>query len=283
MHNIPQGLHDAIKLKRLIPIVGAGVSRSIKNIQGAQVFPSWNELLELAANELKRQAENNKAQLVESFLKEPDYQQAAKYAYEGLKGSNWTTFFKSQFDPELDSLNPSSASLPKAIWRLSNQIITLNYDKTLQWAHKQPAQVSIIHNHSLAELADFQKSNRKKPVIWHLHGHIDNCAELILTPHGYQKLYATGTDTEAHYKTALETLRTISRNKSLLFIGCSLDDAELLSEIHKEQTLFAENTGPHYALVHKNEEAKIKTKLNGTNIKLIPFEGFGEPLVDTKI
>ena len=279
MDNIPQSLHEAINSKRLIPIVGAGVSKSIKNKQGDPVFPSWTELLRLAATELKNQTENNKAQLVESFLKEPDYQQAARYAYEGLKGPNWNTFFKSQFDPELDSLNPSSASLPKAIWRLSNQIITLNYDKTLQWAHKQPAQVSTIDNNSLAELADFQKSNHDKPVVWHLHGHIDNCAELILTPNGYQKLYATSTDTEDHYKAALETLRTVSRNKSLLFIGCSLDDAELLSEIHQEQILFAENTGPHYALVHKDEEAKIKAKLNGTNIKLIPFEDFGDPLV----
>ena len=182
MDNIPQGLHEAIKSKRLIPIVGAGVSKSIKNKQGEGVFPSWIELLEKAATELKKQAENNKAQLVESFLKEPDFQQAAKYAHEGLKGPNWYNFFRSQFSPEFDSLDPSSASLPKAIWRLSNQIITLNYDNILQWANKQPAQVSIIDNNSSAELADFQKSNHEKHVVWHLHGHIDNCAELILTP-----------------------------------------------------------------------------------------------------
>jgi hypothetical protein len=279
MDNIPQSLQESIKSKRLIPIVGAGVSKSIKNKQGEQVFPGWAELLELAANELKKQAENNKAQLVESFLKEPDYQQAAKYAYEGLKGSNWYKFFKSQFDPEFDSLAPSSAFLPKAIWQLSNQIITLNYDKTLQWAHKQLAPVSTIDNNSSAELADFQKSSHNKPVVWHLHGHIDNCAELILTPNGYQNLYATSTDAKVHYKAALETLRTVSRIKSLLFIGCSLDDAELLSEIHQEQALFAENTGTHYALVHKDEEDKIKAKLSGTHIKLIPFDDFGDSLI----
>lgn len=279
MNNIPQGLHDAIKSKRLIPIVGAGVSKSIRNNQGEQIFPSWTELLERAAVELKNQAENNKAQLVESFLKEPDFQQAAKYAYEGLKGPNWFKFFKCQFSPEFDSLDIDSASLPKAIWRLSNQLITLNYDKTLQWAHNRSASVSTIDNNSLAELADFQKSNQGNPVVWHLHGHIDNCAELILTPNGYQKLYATSTDAKDHYKAALNTLRTVSRNQSLLFIGCSLDDAELLSEIHQEQILFAENTGPHFALVHRNEEARIKAKLNGVNIKLIPFEDFGDPLV----
>jgi len=279
MDNIPQSLQEAIKSKRLIPIVGAGVSKSIKNKKGDPVFPSWTELLRLAATELGNQTEKSDAQLVEIFLDKQDYQQAARYAYEGLKGPNWNTFFKSQFDPALDSLNPSSASLPQAIWRLSNQIITLNYDKTLQWAYKQPAQVSIIHNHSLAELADFQKFNHDKPLVWHLHGHIDNCAELILTPKGYQKLYATAAGTESDYKAALKTFRSVSTTQSLLFIGCSLDDAELLSEIHQEQILFAENTGQHYALVHKDEEALIKAKLKGTNIKLIPFEDFGDPLV----
>jgi len=279
MDNIPKSLREAINARRLIPIVGAGVSKSIQNKQGEQVFPSWFELLKLAATELKDQTEDNKASLVENLLIEQDYQQAAKYAYEGLKGSNWYKFFKSQFDPEFDSLDPSSASLPKAIWQLSNQIITLNYDKTLQWAHEQPAPISTIDNNSSAELADFSKPSHNKPVVWHLHGHIDNCAELILTPNGYQKLYATSADTEVHYKAALNALRTISRIKSLLFIGCSLDDAELLSEIHHEQVLFAENTGPHYALVHKDEEVKIKAKLNGTNIKLIAFEDFGDPLV----
>ncbi len=279
MDNIPKSLREAINSRRLIPIVGAGVSKSIKNKQGDPVFPSWVELLKLAATELRDQTEDNKASLVENLLIEQDYQQAAKYAYEGLKGSNWYKFFKSQFDPEFDSLDPSSASLPKAIWQLSNQIITLNYDKTLQWAHKQPAQVSTIDNNSSAELADFQNPGHNKPVVWHLHGHIDNCAELILTPNGYQKLYATNADTEVHYKKALDALRTVSRIKSLLFIGCSLDDAELLSEIHHEQVLFAENTGLHYALVHKDEEAQIKAKLNGANIKLIAFEDFGDPLV----
>lgn len=279
MDNIPKSLHEAIKSKQLIPIVGAGVSKAIKNIQGKSVFPSWIELLKLAANELRNQVEDKNAQLVDIFLDKQDYQQAARYAYEGLKGPSWFSFFKSQFAPDFDSLDPGSASLPKAIWLLSNQIITLNYDKTLQWAHKQSAQVSIIHNNSVAELADFQKPNNGNPIVWHLHGHIDNCAELILTPKGYQNLYATSADTEARYKAALETLRTVSRNKNLLFIGCSLDDAELLSEIHHEQILFAENTGPHYALVHKDEEARIKAKLNGAHIKLIAFEDFGDPLV----
>ncbi|OAI05565.1 hypothetical protein A1353_11385 [Methylomonas methanica] len=179
MSNIPQGLHEAIKAKRLIPVVGAGVSKSIKNKQGDHVFPNWTELLERAVVELKNQADEINAQLVELFLQKQEYQQAARYAYEGLKGPNWFNFFKFQFCPDFDLLNSDSASLPRAIWRLSNQITTLNYDKILEWANNQPAQVSTIDNNSTAELANFQKLDQNRPVVWHLHGHIDNCAELI--------------------------------------------------------------------------------------------------------
>jgi len=279
MNNIPKSLQAAIQAQQLIPVVGAGVSMSIKNKQGEQVFPSWHDLLEKAAFTLIEETENNKAKLVEAFLEEQDYQRAAEYAFKGLEGPNWTTFFKSQFEPDLNSLEPLSAALPKAIWQISNQIITLNYDKTLQWAHEQPAQVSTINNNSRAELAAFQKSNSDNPTVWHMHGHIDNSADLILTPEGYQKLYATSDDAKSHYQAAIETLKTLSRTKSFLFVGCSLDDAELLAEIHQQQKLFADNTGQHFALVHKDEEAKIKAKLDGINIKLIVFDDFGDPLV----
>ncbi|UTV28442.1 SIR2 family protein [Photobacterium atrarenae] len=279
MSNIPKSLRDAIQSKQIIPFVGAGVSRSIKDKQNKQVFPGWLELLELAAKEVKSEGDLNNATLVETFLKIKDYQQAAKYAHQSLNGPCWVNFFKTIFTPNFNLLDYSSANLPKAIWKINKQIITLNYDKILQWAYTPSAQVSTLDNNSVAELREFQIGNNDNPIVWHLHGHIDNCAELILTPDGYNKLYATNEGYESKYKAALTTLKNLSVNKSFLFIGCSLDDAELLSEIHKQQNLFAENIGPHFALVHQDQESSIKEKLNGTNIKLITFEDFGEPLV----
>ena len=279
MSQIPVTLIKKFKSNNITPIVGAGVSQSIKDKQGRNVFPSWKLLLEKSAEKLRDEAKEDYALLVETFIRKNNYGQAAKYAHEGLEGANWINFFKELFDPDLDRLDKNSAALPKAIWGLSNQIITLNYDRVLQWAHTNSAQVSTIDKNSEAELADFQQVS-DKPTVWHLHGKIDNSAELILTPDSYDKLYSTTANAKASYDAALETLKIVSSNRSLLFIGCSLDDAELLSLIHIQQKIFAGNTGPHYALVRKENYDEIEAKLNGTNIQLITFEDFGAPLIN---
>lgn len=278
--SIPKSLIEAIESNTIIPVVGAGVSRGITDKQGRQVFPGWAELLERAAAELREQDETDNATLVDTFINIGNWQEAAKYAYEGLKGRTWPKFFNQQFAPDFNTLSSESAALPKAIWRISNKIITLNYDKILQWAYEPTAQVKTIDNRGKNELADFQHNDTNSPTVWHLHGHIDCCAELILTPSSYQQLYATNEGAKSFYQAALKTLETVSINNSLLFIGCSLDDAELLAQIYQQQALFADNIGPHFALVHQDEENEIKNKLNGTNIKLITFEAFGQPLLN---
>jgi hypothetical protein len=103
---------------------------------------------------------------------------------------------------------------------------------------------------------------------------------LVLTPTSYQKLYATNEQAKTDYKAPIETLKTVCTNKTLLFIGCSLDDAELLAQILQQQTTFADGTGPHFALVHQAEVQDIERKLNGTNIKLITFTDFGPALLE---
>ena len=71
------------------------------------------------------------------------------------------------------------------------------------------------------------------------------------------------------------------RHLHLLFVGCSLDDAELLAQLGHEHDIFAGNTGPHYALVRESECGAVKTKLAGLPVELLGFSGFGQPLLDT--
>jgi hypothetical protein len=115
---IPLSLQQAIESNTLIPLVGAGVSRAITNKQtnkqNQQVFPGWEELLKRCAVRL-RQESSDDADLVDIFIKKRDWQQAARYAHEGLKGTAWSTFFNQQFAPDFDDLSNESAALPKAI------------------------------------------------------------------------------------------------------------------------------------------------------------------------
>jgi hypothetical protein len=277
MGNIPQSLRDAIRANTVIPFVGAGVSMSIRDKKGNSVFPSWRELLEAAAERLVAESKDDDAMLVRINLKKGNYQKAADEAYEGLKGEVWNKFFSDQFDKDPDLFDSSSIALPSAIWKLGNKVITLNYDKVIEWGYGcGSSKVAILDNNSTAELADFQRKENDKPVVWHLHGKIDNRAELILTAEGYRRLYDSN---NSSYRAALETLRILSVSHSFLFIGCSLDDAEILSEINRQQELFSGNSKKHYVFIRQSQENEIKTKLKDIDIQIITFEDFGDPLV----
>lgn len=205
-----------------------------------------------------------------------EFQQAAKYARQGLQGSLWNQFFRKHFEEPLKRISEESKTLPKAIWGLSNRILTLNYDKVLRGACPDLECLCELDNSNKAELADFKRDTLQAPAIWHFHGRIDNITTLIFTAESYDKLYV---ETDKDYHAALDIFRGLCRDHRLIFIGCSLEDAELLHEISKQHQLFDENTGPHYALVRQNQHGAIKQKIGNLPIKLLSFENFGEPLV----
>jgi hypothetical protein len=275
-NNIPQTLKDAFANKTLIPLVGAGVSMSLMRKDGERLFPSWRELLERAARKLISENKQNHANAITGALGIDDYQGAADYARKGLSGGLWNKFFKENFSIKREDIEDESLLLPRAIWTLSERIITLNYDRVMRFSCPTSDDVLELDNTTKGELADF-KLNNNKSTIWHLHGKIDNLEKIILTSESYSKLYI---DNDPDYRAALATFQSLCCTEKLLFIGCSLDDAELLQQIGSQHEIFAENTGPHYALVREADEESIQTKLAGLPIDLISFSDFGQPLLD---
>jgi len=176
-------------------------------------------------------------------------------------------------------MDDSSKALPEAIWRLSNKLITLNYDKTLLWAHPESANVCCFDNANTSQLASFTRDDQQQNMVWHLHGKIDNPEHMVLTPESYHRLYQE--EAESHYTAALQKLKELVGGKILLFIGCSMSDVELITEINKQSDLFANNTGPHYVLVHESHKESIEQKINSDKnlFEVITFSDFGEPLV----
>ena len=59
-----------------------------------------------------------------------------------------------------------------------------------------------------------------------------------------------------------------------------LDDAELIRHLTDQHNIFDGNSGPHYALIHKDSVDKIKENIFGSPIELVTFEGYGRPLID---
>lgn len=274
---LPDSLKQHLTNGDVIPLIGAGVSMSIRTKEGKNAFPSWPELLSNAAKKLADENQLKESQLVNLLVELNKYQEAAKAAYDALSGSRWYEFINSQFAIDFTDLDDAYKALPHAIWQLSNRIVTLNYDKVLEWAHIESANICAFDNTNGAKLVEFTRNNQQN-MLWHLHGKIDVPKHIVLTPQSYHRLYLE--DAEEHYKAALAKFRDLICSKTLLFIGCSLDDAELLAEIAKQNELFDGNTGPHYALVRERDKQTIEAKLADTHVNTIVFSEFGEPLID---
>ncbi|WP_408900106.1 SIR2 family protein [Photobacterium piscicola] len=278
---VPETLQEKIRQNKLVPIIGAGVSMSVRNKKSEPVFPSWKDLLILASDQLVLEGKEDIATAVSSVVAIGNLLQAATIAQEGLNGALWYDFLKKQFDLDFNELDLESAELHKALWKLSSRHITLNYDNCMKWAHQQPSNLLVFDNSNKISLRDF-KTNNNKNMLWHLHGNIEDPEHIILTPESYHLLYNDNNEKDI-YKSALVTLGDVISTDSLLFVGCSMSDIDLLIAIGKQNTLFRGNTGPHYALVKESDSEEIKLKLEKAkiDIQLLFFLDFGKPLVDT--
>lgn len=281
--DIPRELKDRLRDGRVIPFVGAGVSMAVKDRKtGERLFPSWKALLERAADRLDQETKGAYADTVRGLLKlePPDYLDAAKRARSGM-GAVWFRFLKEQLDYPREAADDESLKLASSAWGLGSQlIITTNYDKTLHWASPQRENLVIWDIEAPAEQAGAIRGGQiNRPTVWHLHGYIDNAANLILTPDGYTRLYPeAGGQPENRYAAALSTLHQFMTSHTLLFIGFSLDDAYFGMQLRGISEIFKGSPGPHYVLTRSADRERIKA-LN-LPVHLLTVEEYGPSLVD---
>ncbi len=267
-------LKRLISENKVIPFVGAGVSKDVKYKNGEKVFVNWKELL-IKLNE--KVSNENKKNGISSFLKDDDidYLQIADMIEKELSTTEFNKTLKEIFDIDFNEIDNSTLELAKTIWELNCKlIITTNYDKVLYHAcsdtNKKFWDIEAIH-----EQATSLRDGLNQSTIWHLHGHIDNINNTILTSQKYNELYTTDS-TNSRYKSALETLRTTINTKSLLFIGFSLDDEFVVNQLNRTIDIFGGNSHEHYVLCKQGSNPNTLNK----NIKVIEYENHGQDLID---
>ncbi len=283
---VPRDLQEHLASGRVIPFVGAGVSRAITHVTtGAQVFPDWPGLLMGAADRLQEELHQPEASVVRGLLEQasPEYYEAAKRARARLGEAVWTAFLKEHLDVARSSINPESLALASAVWNLGSRlVITTNQDRVMRWASPEPSDPEIWDIESIAEQAGTlrQGGQPEKSTLWHLHGKIDNATHAIFTPDGYSRLYPSADAQPPTYAAALETLHIWLATHTFLFIGFSLTDAYLLQELHRTDHIFQGNIGPHYVLIVEAERERFAKLDIPSSVKPIFYPGHGEPLLE---
>jgi hypothetical protein len=280
---IPRGLADALRARRLVPFAGAGVSMAVRDTAGRRVFPSWKELLLRAADHADGEGRTADATLVRAQLgvDPPQYLEAAATARRAL-GPRWTDFLNREIDPPHRLVDPATLDLARAVWSLGAPLLlTTNYDRVLQWACPERHDLRVWGIESPAGLVEALRGDMTRPTIWHLHGHVDQITDIILTPDGYALLYPDNRSTvEPRYRAALATLQAFLAGRTLLFIGFSLDDAAFVAQLRWAHDTFAGAAGPHYVLMRAAEAGEARRRLAGLPVQVIEFADFGAPMLD---
>jgi hypothetical protein len=179
------------------------------------------------------------------------------------------------FDRTADEADPDSLNLNRLIWTVgSNLVVTTNYDRALQWACPERSDFRVWDIEAKVEqIAAIRDGNVRRPTVWHLHGQIDNAANMILTPDGYTKLYGSET-TEEVYRAGLESLRSVLKSHSLVFVGFSLRDAQFLAELVRLNDTYEGAASQHYILLPHAEAEREDIRLAG--VEVIAYEDMGD-------
>jgi len=272
-------LKELIADGKVIPFVGAGVSMDVKSKESNKsIFPSWTDLLIQLADELQKFGkENEKEHILSSLKVEKDYLSIADDIKEFFPTDKfYNKALKEIFDIKKEEIDDNSLGLARAIWSLGQKlIITTNYDKILHWASSTPDNTKYWDIQAIYEQASSLRDGVHRDTVWHIHGHIDNIDNIVLTTDSYNRLYNNSSDAE--FKTALSTLQNYLSQKSFLFIGYSLEDKFFVDELIKVCDTFGNSHSEHYILLHKDRELNSLLEK-----KIIPihYEDYGQPLID---
>ncbi|WP_437681755.1 SIR2 family protein [Sorangium sp. So ce131] len=277
----PRSLVEALRSKRLVPFVGAGVAMAVRRASdGRSLFPSWPALLAAAAARLREEDRPTEARLVDALLSmaPPRLLQAAEEARRAL-GPTWSRFLVEQLSPDARDVQEASLELARLVWGLGSQlVITTNYDAVLRWACPDPGNLREWNIETPNGLVEHLQGALRRPTVWHLHGTIHHVDDIILTPDGYTTLYPTGPADEVRYRAALESLRAQMAGRTLLFVGVSLEDRVFGDQLRWIAEKFRGAAGPHFALVRREDRKAFEQRAAGLPVEVVEFEGFGEPL-----
>jgi ubiquinone/menaquinone biosynthesis C-methylase UbiE/PAS domain-containing protein len=290
MTDLPRALRESVADNRLVPFVGAGVSNSVRNKDGGKALPTWLELLQRGASELRDDGKPDVADVVETMVralagpnaKGMDPVGLAGTIRSNLTGNKWVEFLENNLILDSESIDDASLELPKEIWNLANNfVVTTNFDKVLNWTCPRSKDARNLDLDDCAGLADTLKGSFRYPTIWHLHGYIDNPSKLILTRDEYDQLYGPQKNDSQPYSAALLTLKSVFASRTMLFVGFSFSDDYVRQQLEWLASAFSGYNGEHFALVHRAEMDKASTLLAKLQVRAIQFDDFGPPLLDT--
>lgn len=281
---IPETIREAAQLGRLVPFVGAGVSK----LAGC---PNWQELAQSALEFFVTKDKLTYAQLDQISHLNPRVKLSVARSLQ--EEHQLQIDFSEMIYPASCRSHPDGQAVYTAISALGKTFVTTNYDGWLdeqmvsapglsEGSEKTPPSIYIKRN-PLYNNDDFTPINLNAPGnVFHLHGSIEDPNSMIMTTQDYISRYANDRISKEEDKEnkILTFLEYLFNNKTVLFIGYGLDELEILEyvmlkakKINKENKIEVK----HYLLNgFFSHEAQLVKNLGDYyarefGIKLLPF------------
>lgn len=278
---VPQLLRDAAQVGKLIPFVGAGVSR----LAGC---PDWEDFANATLNVFIEHGKFNHAQLDQLTHLSPRIKLSIALALQDTTGI--PICFRSILHPRPPVECDDGRRIYSYVSKLAKTYVTTNYDEWLdddvppspaQWTSQSagvehsPIRRTVYYKPQDLTAANLNQEN----TVIHLHGSIKYPRGMILTTPNYVEHYANDRRTNEHHEEnyVLTFLEHLFRHKTVLFIGYGLAELEILEYIIVKARTTMEAEAPKHFLLqgfysHERElMVSMRSYYHQCGIELLPF------------
>jgi len=255
---VPNELITKISQDRCICFVGAGLSI------GAGL-PDWsNTMRQMVAWCKSHNIELTDENEINDLIADNDFLVLADTLIERMGDGRFRQFIAETFRGKKLRPTETHKLLPQIPFAA---VLTSNYDKLIEgaYASANDGELPLTFTHlDTGELSGALQTNEFH--ILKTHGTVDRIESVILSGRQYRALL----NNNNAYKIYLQQILT---QKTVLFLGFSLTDPDLLSVLTALRFDFKDDTAPHYALVDatKTNSIKIERFRKDYNIHVIPY------------
>jgi hypothetical protein len=233
--SIPFGLREAAKEGKLVPFIGAGVSK----IAGC---PNWAEFADGALHWMITQGQFSHGRLAQISHLNPRVKLSIALRLQEETGAQID--FLKLLHPNERAANVKGIKLYEHISKLANSFVTTNYDKWLDEDVSNPSmsvksgeaapsmQAVPTKRRIIYRVADLTLANLNQPnTVIHLHGTVDAPDCMIMTTKHYVQHYANDRGANTSENRVLTFLDHLFHQKTVLFIGYGLEELEILEYV----------------------------------------------------
>lgn len=265
----PSDLIDKIYQGNTVLFVGAGLSVGIG-------LPTWPELMDRIIKwSVERNIIDNVAkEEFEQWIEQKKFLLLIQELRERMGNRHFMEFMSEVFRDDTKEPTPTHKILPEIPFAA---VLTTNFDVLIESAYTSSLGVKArtYTQADIPELAHLHSSGQF--YILKLHGDIDRIETVVLGRNDYRQVMFAN-NAYRDFLTALLLIRTV------LFVGFSLADPDLLLLLDKLETAFKGYGGLHYALINEQEVGKIERERwrKDYGIDIIPYRATeGHPEVHT--